>query len=259
MSSVADRLSEEVEAKGLSQRRLAELVEAEAGEGVKGTSEASVRNYLSGKVTSPPLEWIGAAACVLNVRPEWLAFGTGPRTEAEAERDSWIAFTWGGDPGPDETEGGVRRALKAAGGVRVASDKRTPYREAALGRFLVKLADLSFPGAPWEGDEDRQRLLEAAAIFILAVDRAIDGGEKPPVAGEEDEPEWWWDALERGRLARVEQMENPRPPLVLDWSESPAWWGIWYDAALELFSRRVIGLGERAGGLYDDHTRDPSL
>lgn len=50
----------------------------------RGSSYGSVHNYLNGK-SEPPLEFLIAAADVLRVNREYLAFGRGHMTEAESE------------------------------------------------------------------------------------------------------------------------------------------------------------------------------
>lgn len=67
---------------------------------LRGTSYGGVRHYAEGKVTAPRVELLRAMADVLEVRPDWLAFGEGEMTEAmerargsepeaEPSRDSW--------------------------------------------------------------------------------------------------------------------------------------------------------------------------
>lgn len=49
---------------------------------VRGSSYSMVHQYLQGEAT-PPLEFVEIAGEVLSVRPAWLAFGEGRRTEVE--------------------------------------------------------------------------------------------------------------------------------------------------------------------------------
>ncbi|MBI4538933.1 MAG: hypothetical protein HY704_05415 [Gemmatimonadetes bacterium] len=54
--------------------------------GQKGVSYQSILSYLDGTST-PSLEWLGEAADLLNIRPEWLVFGMGlPDETGEAIR-----------------------------------------------------------------------------------------------------------------------------------------------------------------------------
>ena len=62
-----------------------EAIKTEMGSSDKdrhGTSYPSVLSYFSGG-SAPSLEWIQAAAGILGVRAEWLAFGSGTATEEE--------------------------------------------------------------------------------------------------------------------------------------------------------------------------------
>lgn len=54
--------------------------------GIKGTSYASVHDYVSGKVVPRP-DWISAAAKILGVRHQWLSAGTGAMTHMDAAAD----------------------------------------------------------------------------------------------------------------------------------------------------------------------------
>lgn len=49
----------------------------------RGSTRGMIHRYLKGAV--PPAEFIEAAADILGVSPEWLAFGRGPMTEPEQE------------------------------------------------------------------------------------------------------------------------------------------------------------------------------
>lgn len=51
--------------------------------GIKGTSYASVHDYVSGKVVPRP-DWLSAAARILGVRLQWLSAGTGAMTHMDS-------------------------------------------------------------------------------------------------------------------------------------------------------------------------------
>ena len=68
----------------LSTRQFQKAVEDEAGQGTRGTSYASVYEYVEGKSkTEPPLSFLRPAAKVLGVRLAWLISKDGKRTEEE--------------------------------------------------------------------------------------------------------------------------------------------------------------------------------
>ncbi|MQA92692.1 MAG: hypothetical protein GEU90_21125 [Gemmatimonas sp.] len=82
MTAVSERLREALELRTMS---IQELQLGMARADVDGTKYSNVRRYVVGEGrTPPPLEWIEAAGAVLRVRPAWLAFGDGARTEEEA-------------------------------------------------------------------------------------------------------------------------------------------------------------------------------
>jgi hypothetical protein len=102
LPAVAVRLSQLMKASGVTVRELQQRLEAK---GVEGSKYSNVRRYVAGEGKSPPpLEWIEAAAQVLNARPAWLAFGEGEATEKE-ERALRARFSniqkRLGQPGPD--------------------------------------------------------------------------------------------------------------------------------------------------------------
>ncbi len=73
------RLRQEMGRAFTSQQAFADALRDQAKE-VRGTSLRSIVNYLGGD-TVPSLAWIRSVAGVLGVRPQWLAFGDGGRTE----------------------------------------------------------------------------------------------------------------------------------------------------------------------------------
>lgn len=54
----------------------------------KGSTRAMIHRYLAG-APEPPADFITAAADVLNLNPEWLAFGRGPASAGHARVDEW--------------------------------------------------------------------------------------------------------------------------------------------------------------------------
>ena len=84
--SISERLKRELSVRRpvMSTRQLQKEVEKEAGRGTRGTSYASVYEYVEGKgKTEPPLSFLRPAARVLGVRVEFLITGEEPRTKEE--------------------------------------------------------------------------------------------------------------------------------------------------------------------------------
>jgi hypothetical protein len=107
----------------------------------------------------------------------------------------------------------------------------------ALLRFTRKLDDAErlTPNAPW--DAMRDDLLRAAGSFLVAVDKAIEEVGMQPMES--------WPAL-KGRMPRSHLIHGvaPSSPDYVDWS----------DAVLDLFSRRVVGLGARPHRVVEPST-----
>lgn len=83
--TAAQRLNDALGRAGWTVYRLAGEFQRQrdAGNGVRGASESSIRNYLKGR-SEPRLEFLLAAADILDEDPDWLVRG-GPRVEMEAE------------------------------------------------------------------------------------------------------------------------------------------------------------------------------
>ena len=84
--SISERLRKELKARTptMSTRQFQKAVEDEAGKGTRGTSYASVYEYVEGKSkTEPPLSFLRPAAKVLGVRLAWLISEDGKRTRGE--------------------------------------------------------------------------------------------------------------------------------------------------------------------------------
>ncbi len=84
---VDDRLRSALELRGRSIRGFQHEMHER---GVPGSAYASVYAYVHGR-TTPPLDFLEAAADVLGVRRAWLLAGEGAPTEAQGERDKAMA------------------------------------------------------------------------------------------------------------------------------------------------------------------------
>lgn len=71
MSDVSERFRA-----ALGERSFGWLADALKDSGILGTSHSSLRGYADGS-RSPSLEVVEVVSSILDVRPEWLAFGTG--------------------------------------------------------------------------------------------------------------------------------------------------------------------------------------
>lgn len=115
--------------------------------GIKGTSYASVHDYVSGKVVPRP-DWLSAAARILGVRLQWLSAGTGAMTHMDAVE------------GDDQTQ---KRLDQAAGKLVVLLREALepldlaghPIRQ-VLFRYFWGRHDLD--GYLWSASEDSEEL-----------------------------------------------------------------------------------------------------
>ncbi|HSG48657.1 MAG TPA: hypothetical protein VLA43_12630, partial [Longimicrobiales bacterium] len=82
-----ERLSQEMATRGVTVPQLSEAVRRRSG-GARGTSYGSVWAYAQGKgpETAPRREVVEALAVELQVLPDWLLDGEGPRTTEEEAR-----------------------------------------------------------------------------------------------------------------------------------------------------------------------------
>lgn len=113
--SISERLQKELKDQkpAWTTRKFQIAVEKEAGEGARGTSYASVYEYVEGKGrTEPPLSFLRPAARVLGVSPRWLAFGGRYRT-LEEEAAGAVADS-GGASGDDSNLTASRADLEKA-------------------------------------------------------------------------------------------------------------------------------------------------
>ena len=102
-------------------------------------------------------------------------------------------------------------------------------RYQAVRRFAHRLYDAEASQAVWAMEHDRHAILRAALRFLIDVETAFVG------AGTND-----MESQAEGRLGLTF-----RHDLFLRGSSSGGWYVTWSDAVLDLFARRVIGLGER--------------
>jgi hypothetical protein len=110
-------------------------------------------------------------------------------------------------------------------------------RRAALLRFARRLDDAVFAGAPWASRGSRNTLLSAAGAFLVGVEEAFDRvGRQHPNAKKES-------VASRLFLSQ----------LLLRDTDSSGAYVVWADAILDLFARRVYGLGERTNSFFDTH------
>jgi hypothetical protein len=215
--TIKQRLEHARELRGFSLRKFQQEIEklARQDKSVPATSYPAIHRYLKDKKTQPPSDFVAAAARILRVRPEWLLLGEGPRTveeftQQEAQRLGEV----------------VREGIDAAAhpdqhfiatmdelGPRLSPQRWR--RLQAVERFAQKLFDAGPSAERWAMQRDRHELLRAAGRFLIGVEDAFDR------AGHGDHT------------------------LLLLSSASPGWYVAWSDAVLDLFARRVYGLGER--------------
>ncbi|MGI8497589.1 MAG: hypothetical protein ACR2OG_08430 [Gemmatimonadaceae bacterium] len=228
--AVAGRLNVAIQRAGVSKREFQKRVAATR---TRGTSYGSVFSYLAG-THAPPLEFLRVAAKVLGVREGWLVSGEGePDAPPEVNFDALRAKNAEGLEFHDFVL--ARTALQAA--KIEPTDIGYSMLIAALIRFARKLRDAEFTGAPWE-NTGRQTMITIAARFLVGVERAFAEAKALAVKPNTGS-------------ARVAESG------LLDSSSAKGWNVVWLDAVLDLFSRRVIGLGERSGAWSDSHAPIP--
>ena len=195
--------------------------------GVTGSSQGSVYAYIGG-ASVPSLEFLKAAAEILNVRPEWLMLGSGPRTEEEHRRELERLMSLGDLRGRD-----VEAAFAA---LSEEDQVRHVGKRAAIARFSTKLTDAG--STTFSDPDDRDAVLRAALLFLIGVEELF------------------------GRVTSPNPDEDLTRRMGYDWlflrsSSSRGWRTTWEDAVLDLFSRRVKGLGERSNDIWDTHAPLP--
>ena len=207
-----------------------ELANSEKWSDVPGSSYSMIHRYLRGKST-PPVEFIEAAADMLGVNAPWLAFGTGPRDQNEtlAQEKEIMERAW---KLGSLTEHDEERAF-----AYLSEEDRIKHHDkrAAIGRFSAKMS--AAISAPFADMETRTHVLQCALRFLIGVEEMFDQfGDPDP-----DNPDT--------RLA----FKGDRSDLYLLRSDSSGWRATWQDAVLDLYARRVKGLGERSDEYFDQH------
>lgn len=182
--------------------------------GARGSAYASVHSYVKGEAI-PSLEFVETAADVLGVRPEWLGFGRGEPTEEQEENRTRQT---------QAHEHLVERKLivLAYSGLESEDQKKHANKMRAIRRFALKCGDGPLGTGLWEEDEYIARVLQEALRFLIHVEEFFQ---------REDLPE---DTFLRR-------------------SEAHGWNVMWQDAVLDLYARRVKGLGVRSGSEWDVH------
>ena len=153
LESVAARLRELLERRAMS---VTDLQAALERAGVEGSKYSNVRRYVAGEGKGPPsLDWIAAAARVLEARPAWLAFGEGEATreDEDAFREEFARFRRRfGRTDPDHIVllvGAGEHALTNPERVVFidATDVPTKERKALMKRMVAAASDTS-PSTP---------------------------------------------------------------------------------------------------------------
>ena len=181
--------------------------------GVRGSTYASVHSYVRGDAT-PGLEFVETAADVLGVRPEWLAFERGRPTQAEQDAADVV----------DAVDRSSRNPLLdlAFSGLSEEEAARHKWKQRAMRRFIAKIGDGPTGVGPWTDRDNLTRVLQEALRFLIHVEEFF-------------------------------QREDLPPEMFLRHSQSNGWNATWEDAVLDLYSRRVRGLGERTDSPWDGH------
>jgi len=255
------RLRTALERREISIREFQRLMEAT---GIEGTSYPAVHRALQGKPV-PAIDFLEGAARILDVRREWLILGAGEMTEEE-QRKTTEAPEPPAMRGADVDLKNVETILKEnldfvrpliGDHDRARAIIRFQERQSAVRRFARKLADAEWPDSPWQrlGKRRRGELYAAAARFLVGVERLFDdigtGATVGRKMNEDEEGNYspWFDRVSYTRDKRVPFAED----LFLGESWSRGWYVVWSDAVLDLFARRVKGLGERTGTFIDAH------
>ncbi len=241
--SIGTRLRSALKARNVSIRALHKSLQ---GNGLPGTSYPALHRYLKDQV-QPPADFVAAVVTVLRVRPEWLLLGSGPALEEDWEREQQRERERAGmalvgrveDPFGD---------FHFIGGLPLGGEHVRWAHYNALRRFARRLYDAGASQQTWAMEDDRRALLAAAARFLVEVDDAFAKAGSDPEARDPS----------RARSLTF------RSDLLLQGSSSSGWQGTWADAVLDLFARRVIGLGERdPENFWDAHSpaagRGPDL
>ncbi len=151
-SSIAHRLQEAIELRGVSvvefQRGLADVAKKMD---VRGASYAQIHHYLQGR-REPTLAVIRLAADLLEVREEWLAFGTGEPTEL---RETLRAY------GEKETENDIKQILDATPELKACADST----QMMFYELLAEWVGTTSVAGDFDDSTDPERL--ARSLFTL--------------------------------------------------------------------------------------------
>jgi hypothetical protein len=243
--TVGARLQDAIDEAGSSVRRLERDLKAR---GTRSASYASLHRYL-GDTQHPPADVLADIADVLGVRAAWLLTGDGPRTDADAkaERRRLEELL---DPDRHDLPYVERLEQPLADGaapwVDLGTGPQGERRRKALIRFNRKLTDAMNPMALWSDVALREELIAAAATFLVESERAFQQA-----------------AATRSRELPDAERHLVFERVLLAESASEGFWTAYLDATLDLFARRVFGLGERRLSYSDAHDplmdRDDSL
>jgi hypothetical protein len=176
----------------------------------------------------PPAAYLAHVAKVFGVRMEWLATGEGHMTKAE-EQSEIMERAW---QSGSLTTHDIDRAF-----AYLSEDERRTHfdKRAAISRFSGKITDVI--SASFMEMETRTHVLQCALRFLIGIEQMFDRfGQLDPDNPETD-------------LARKSSLDD----LYLLQSSSRGWRVAWQDAVLDLYSRRVKGLGERSADYWDQH------
>jgi transcriptional regulator with XRE-family HTH domain len=129
MSSVTERLQEAMHDADWSIRKLHSAIQAT---GVRGRSYINVRRYVRGEA-EPPLEFLRAAAMLLNVSETWLVTGEGRKSiveeSAEDQPHAWISRDGAGDASSREE---YKRLLEIESAICTGMNFRMPRSWAVM-------------------------------------------------------------------------------------------------------------------------------
>jgi hypothetical protein len=237
---VSERLQWALEQSGKSIRSFHRELAAKK---VRGSSYATVFRYVTGKRPAPHA-FLEVAARLLGVRFVWLTTGEGPRTDEDADRlalrDKFIQAQAAAIADRTAEDWELVNAAVDAALPNTADHVKKGYLHSALLRFARKLRDTEHPESPWQGSA-RGELLTVAARFVVGVNSAFDAAALQHPHAKEGEP--GFNEFHDDLLLRV--------------SSAAGFNVTWYDAVMELFGRRVMGLGERTNHWMDLHA--PSM
>ena len=186
----------------------------------KSVSYSAVRTWHTNR--EPPVHYVVRLSEVFDVNPEWLLTGS----------EAWL----GRAREEVEQTAGNPETLAFLQKLDCGDRPRAPDRRAAVLRFARTLDDARGPDVPWDDPDAYREVLAVAMRFLVQVDEAAAVAERLDPTAEED--------TVASRLVS---------PWFLPDSAAKGWYVSWSDAVLDLFARRVYGLGERSGGLTDSH------